>query len=102
LYRATEPAAAGPRCSPLLSAQVGVLERYLAQVQYVRRLRELKDSLPGHNVRRYFGSYTAFSLVPFCALLAACGVSLSSILGPQLFRSIWAGLFPIKDGSPDQ
>lgn len=102
LYQATAATAEGPHYSPVLSAQVGVLERYLAEVPYVRRLRELKDSLPGRNVHRYFASYTGFAPLPFSALLGACGVSLSSILGPGLWRSIWVGLLPKKDGSPNQ
>lgn len=93
LYKATAPAD-GLRQAPLLSAQVGVLERYLAAVPYVQRLREIKDALPGHEVRRYFASYTALAAVPFAALLGACGVSARSIIGPQLVRSIWAGLRP--------
>lgn len=90
---AQSPAArsgAGP-LSPWLSRQVGWLERYLADVPYVRRLVEIKAALPGHYEPRYFASYSPSALPAFAALLGACGVSLSSIVGPRLLASLWAG-----------
>lgn len=88
---ATAPAAPAAAISPLLSRQVGWLERYLAAVPYVQRLVEIKAALPGHYEPRYFVSYTASAPHAFFALLGACGVSLPSIIGPRLLSSIVAG-----------
>lgn len=88
------------RLSPSLSWQVGRLEQYLAAVPYVQRLVEMKAALPGEYEPRYFLSYSGLALPAFAALLAACGVSLSSIIGPRLWSSIVAGWR--RGSSPDQ
>lgn len=82
------------RCSPRLSAQLAWMEQHLAAVPYVQRLRELKTSLPGVSVPRYFVSYSALALPPFVALMAACGVRLGSLIGPSLWQSIGQGHRP--------
>jgi lysylphosphatidylglycerol synthetase-like protein (DUF2156 family) len=73
--------------SPILAAQVGWMERKLSHVTYAARLRELKDAFPGTDVQRYF--VTPSPLVPrtLFALVGACGVPLSWIFGPQLWKA---------------
>jgi lysylphosphatidylglycerol synthetase-like protein (DUF2156 family) len=76
------------RCSPILSAQLAWMERHLAAVPYVQRLRELKTSLPTVAVPRYFVSYSPLAAPAFAALMAACGIRLRSLLGPGLWQSL--------------
>ena len=80
-------AAAMPITSRSLSAQVAWLERQLAAVPYVQRLRELKMSLPGRSCPRYFVSPWPLVVPAFVALMGACGVRLGSLLGPSLWQS---------------
>lgn len=76
-----------PSTSPILSAQVAWLERQLAAVPYVQRLRDLKMSLPGRSCRRYFVGPSPLFVPAFVALMGACGVRLGSLLGPSLWQS---------------
>lgn len=91
LYKASQADDLASLTSARLVAQVRALERHLAAVPYVARLREIKDALPGRDEPRYFASFTPHAAAAFVALMGASGVSLSSLLGPSLWRSLRAG-----------
>ena len=78
-----------PRSS-ILDAQLAWLERHLNRVPYVERLREQKSAFPGEERQRYMLSPSRFAARPLLALFSACGVRLSSLLGPKLFESLMA------------
>lgn len=67
-------------CSPGLSRQVKWMEAKLAGVEYVARLRELKEAFAGPTPQRYFVSSTPFAAVTLLALLRACRVPLTEIV----------------------
>jgi lysylphosphatidylglycerol synthetase-like protein (DUF2156 family) len=67
-------------CSPVLSRQVQWMERKLAGVEYVARLRELKEAFPGQTPQRYFVTPSPWAVTALLALLRACQVPFLEIL----------------------
>lgn len=67
-------------CSPGLSRQVKWMERQLAGIDYLTRLRELKEAFPGLTPQRYFVTPSPWALTTLLALLRACRVPLLEIL----------------------
>ncbi len=63
-----------------LGPQLVWLERRLGGIDYLRRLRELKEAFEGACVQRHFVSPSPFALPVLLALLKACGVPLREIL----------------------
>jgi lysylphosphatidylglycerol synthetase-like protein (DUF2156 family) len=72
-------------CSPVLARQVKWMERKLADVEYVARLRELKEAFPGPTPQRYFVTPSPWAMTTLLALLRACRVPFLEILR----RSFW-------------
>ena len=92
LHRLRPAPCAGSR---VLQAQLDWMVRYLSTTQYLTRLRELKDSIPGHEEPRYIASFSRSVpriLLPF---LDAMGVAPGSLLGPRL-------LAVLAEGAADQ
>ncbi len=77
--------------SPWLTAQLGWMERRLSGIDYLARLKELKDAFAGATVQRYLLSPTRLAAPALLVLLRACGVPLGGILRRSLaaFRP-WA------------
>ncbi|MDY7225584.1 phosphatidylglycerol lysyltransferase domain-containing protein [Hyalangium rubrum] len=67
-------------CSPVLARQVRWLERQLAGVGYLARLREIKGEFPGLTPQRYFVTPSPLAVTTLVALLRACRVPFSEIL----------------------
>jgi lysylphosphatidylglycerol synthetase-like protein (DUF2156 family) len=67
-------------CSPALSRQVQWMERRLAGVGYLARLREMKGAFPGLTPQRYFVTPSAWAVTTLLALLRACRVPFTEIL----------------------
>lgn len=67
-------------CSRVLSRQVKWMERQLAGVEYVARLRELKEAFPGPTPQRYFVTPSPWAVTTLLALLRACRVPFLEIL----------------------
>jgi lysylphosphatidylglycerol synthetase-like protein (DUF2156 family) len=67
-------------CSPGLARQVRWMERQLAGVEYLARLRELKDAFPGWTPQRYFVTPSPWAVTTLLALLRACGVPFTEVL----------------------
>ncbi|WP_164020269.1 phosphatidylglycerol lysyltransferase domain-containing protein [Pyxidicoccus trucidator] len=67
-------------CSPGLSRQVQWLERRLVGVEYLARLRELKDAFPGRTPQRYFVTPSPWAVTTLLSLLRACGVPFMEVL----------------------
>jgi lysylphosphatidylglycerol synthetase-like protein (DUF2156 family) len=73
-------------CSPGLSRQVQWMERQLAGVEYVARLREMKEAFPGHTPQRYFVTPSPWAVTTLLALLRACQVPFLEILRRSFSR----------------
>ncbi|HVG58515.1 MAG TPA: phosphatidylglycerol lysyltransferase domain-containing protein [Hyalangium sp.] len=67
-------------CSPILARQVQWMERQLAGVEYLARLRELKEAFPGQTPQRYFVTPSPWAVTTLLALLRACQVPFLEIL----------------------
>lgn len=80
------------RSSAWLDVQMRWAARFLASSQYVHRLHELKSLIPGRDEPRYFASFSRTLCVSLFVLLRASGVSVGSLFGRELARSIGAGL----------
>ena len=76
--------------SASLDWQVAWLEKHLAQVPYVERLRTQKSAFPGEERQRYMVSGLRTAVRPFLGLMSASGVSLRSLLGKGLLDSVLA------------
>lgn len=72
-------------CSPILARQVHWMERQLAGVEYLARLRELKEAFPGLTPQRYFVTPSPWAVTTLLALLRACRVPFLGILRRSLF-----------------
>jgi lysylphosphatidylglycerol synthetase-like protein (DUF2156 family) len=75
-----------------LQAQFDWMVRYLSTTQYLKRLRELKDAIPGVEEQRYVASYTRAAPVVLYAFLRAMRVPLAPMLGPGLLEVLGEGL----------
>jgi lysylphosphatidylglycerol synthetase-like protein (DUF2156 family) len=71
-------------CSPVLSRQVRWMERRFAGVDYLARLREMKDAFPGGTPQRYFVTPSPWAVTTLLALLRACRVPFMEILRRSL------------------
>lgn len=67
-------------CSPVLSRQVKWMERRLAGIDYLTRLRELKEAFPGLTPQRYFVTPSPWAVTTLLALLRACRVPFLEIV----------------------
>jgi lysylphosphatidylglycerol synthetase-like protein (DUF2156 family) len=84
------PAPAG--ASPVLQAQIDWMVRYLSSAQYLRRLRELKELIPGPEEPRYLASFSRVGLVSLYAFMEAMGVGFGYLFGPDLVKVLQQGL----------
>lgn len=80
--------------SPWLNWQTRCAARLLGNVQYVRRLTELKSHIPGWQEPRYFASHSRNLLKIFLTFLNASGMNTRQLFGPELVRSVLAGVTP--------
>jgi lysylphosphatidylglycerol synthetase-like protein (DUF2156 family) len=71
-------------CSPVLARQVRWMERRCATIEYIARLREIKDAFPGLTPQRYFVTPSPWVASTVLALLSACGVPFRSIIARSL------------------
>jgi lysylphosphatidylglycerol synthetase-like protein (DUF2156 family) len=78
--------------SRLLQAQLDWMVRYLSSTQYLRRLRELKDLIPGPEEPRYLASFSRLAIVSVYAIVEAMGVGFGSLLGPGLLDVLADGI----------
>jgi lysylphosphatidylglycerol synthetase-like protein (DUF2156 family) len=67
-------------CSPVLARQVKWMERQLAGVEYLARLREMKEAFAGLAPQRYFVTPSPWAASTLLALLRACRVPLTGIV----------------------
>ncbi|HYI00639.1 phosphatidylglycerol lysyltransferase domain-containing protein [Hyalangium sp.] len=67
-------------CSPVLARQVRWMERQLSGIEYLTRLRELKEAFPGLTPQRYFVTPSPWAVTTLLALLRACRVPFREIL----------------------
>lgn len=88
LHRVRHPAGA----SRVLAAQIDGLARLVASAQYLRRLRELKDLVPGPEEPRYFASFSRSALTNLFAFMEALGVGFGYLFGPDLLKVLGEGL----------
>lgn len=80
------------RSSSWLNWQTQRAAQLLSHSQYVRRLYELKSQIPGWQEPRFFASYSRNLMRNLFAFLNASGMNTSQLLGPELVRSMVAGL----------
>ncbi len=67
-------------CSPWLSRQVQWMEQKCATIEYLARLREMKEVFPGHSPQRYFVTPSPWVATTVLALTLASGVPISGIV----------------------
>ena len=89
LHRVAHPAACA---SWLLQRQLDLFAGLVASAPYLRRLRELKDLVPGAEEPRYFASHSRSLLVNLYALMEASGVGFRYLFGPDLLRVLSEGI----------
>jgi lysylphosphatidylglycerol synthetase-like protein (DUF2156 family) len=78
--------------SPLLQAQIDWMVRYLTSTPYLRRLRELKDLVPGPEEPRYLASFSRLAAVAVYAVVEAMGVGAGYLFGPGLLEALAGGV----------
>jgi lysylphosphatidylglycerol synthetase-like protein (DUF2156 family) len=78
--------------SRLLQAQIDWMVRHLSSAQYLRRLRELKDLIPGPAEARYLASFSRVALVSLYAFMEAMGVGFGYLFGPDLWKVLGQGI----------
>lgn len=78
--------------SPLLQAQIDWMVRYLTSTPYLRRLRELKDLVPGPEEPRYLASFSRLAIVSVYAVIEAMGVGFDYLFGPGLIDALSDGV----------
>ena len=78
--------------SRLLQAQIDWMVRYLSSAQYLRRLRELKDLIPGPEEPRYLASFSRLAIVSVYAIVEAMGVGFGYLFGPDLIDVLADGI----------
>lgn len=83
-----------PPCgfSTLLQPQISWMARYLKSAQYLTRLRELKDLVPGPAEPRYLASFSPLAPVALYAFLEAMGLSFGFLFGPDLLQVVKTGI----------
>lgn len=87
--------------SRTLQAQFDAMVRYLSSAQYLQRLRELKDAIPGPEEQRYVASYTRAAPIVLYAFLRAMNVPFAPLFGPRLLDVIGEGVrAQIRDKLP--
>ena len=69
--------------SPILQRQIDWMVDALAEVHYIRRLRELKSLIPGPAEPRYLASFSRLAPVWLYAFLEAMGVGLRVLWSPR-------------------
>jgi lysylphosphatidylglycerol synthetase-like protein (DUF2156 family) len=89
LHRVRPAPANGSRA---LQGQIDWMVRYLSSAQYLRRLRELKDLVPGPEEPRYLASFSRVALAPLYAFLEAMGVGFGYLFGPDLVKVLRQGI----------
>ncbi len=67
-------------CSPWLSRQVQWMERQCADIDYLARLREMKEVFPGVTPQRYFVTPSRWVATTVLAFLLASGVPIRGII----------------------
>jgi len=67
-------------CSPVLSRQVLWMERKLSNIDYLARLREMKEAFPGQTPQRYFVTPSPWVVTTVLALLRATRVPFMGIV----------------------
>ncbi|HVH97381.1 MAG TPA: phosphatidylglycerol lysyltransferase domain-containing protein [Enhygromyxa sp.] len=89
LHRVRPAPHAGSRT---LQAQFDWMVRYLSTAQYLQRLRELKDAIPGREEQRYVASYTRSAPTILRAFLRAMNVRFGPMFVPRLLEVISEGV----------
>lgn len=89
LYRARPAPAGGSR---LLQVQIDWMVRYLSSAQYLTRLRELKDLIPGPEEPRFLATFSPLAVVSLYAFMDAMGLGFGYLFGPDLIAVIKTGL----------
>jgi lysylphosphatidylglycerol synthetase-like protein (DUF2156 family) len=90
------PPSAGSRT---LQLQFEALARRVADVQYLRRLRELKAAIPGVSEPRYLASYTRLAPVVVYAFVRAMRVPITPMLRPVFEPVLGPVLAAVERGS---
>lgn len=85
-----QPAPVG--ASRLLQAQIDWMVRYLSSTPYLRRLRELKDLVPGPQEPRYLATFSRLATVSVYAVVEAMGVGFDYLFGPGLLEALADGV----------
>jgi len=67
-------------CSPWLSRQMQWLEQKCANIEYLARLREMKEAFPGLSPQRYFVTPSSLAVTAVLALIQASGVPFTGII----------------------
>ncbi len=88
LHRLRRP----PGASRLACAQMEGMARLVGSAQYLRRLRELKDLIPGPEEPRSFASFSRSALVNLFAFMEASGVGFRYLFGPDLIPVLKRGM----------
>lgn len=81
-----------PGASRALAWQLDAMERRLSNAKYLRRLYELKATLPGTWEPRSVASHTRFAPRILQVFTEASQVGFSYLLGPDLLRVMWRGI----------
>lgn len=83
-----------PPCnaSRALGAQMDLMVRLLSSAQYVRRLRELKELVPGREEPRFFASPSRSALTSLFALMEVSGIGWRYLFGRDLVRVLARGV----------
>ena len=88
LHKVQRPAVGA---SDTLQAQVEWMVERLSSAQYLRRLRELKDLIPGPEEPRFMASFTRFAPAALFAFMEALGVGFGYLFGPDLIKVLREG-----------
>jgi phosphatidylglycerol lysyltransferase len=89
LHQVAAPSTGG---SSVLQAQLDWMGRYLAHETYIRRLNAQKALIPGPSEQRYFASYSRSAATALGSLMTATGLPRTSLIGPDLVRTVGTGL----------
>lgn len=89
LHRIVRPPCIASRA---LGAQMDLMVRMLSSAQYVQRLRELKDLVPGREEPRFFAGRSRSALTSLFALMEVSGIGWRYLFGPDLVRVLARGV----------
>jgi lysylphosphatidylglycerol synthetase-like protein (DUF2156 family) len=81
-----------------LEGQIGWMAQHLGEVPYVERLHAQKSVFPGEERQRYMASRLGSAVRPFLAMLSASGVSIGSLIGRNLVKSLTAPYRRVEAG----